>query len=379
MPAFVLPSVQRKDGRVKFEKYDERRDLLSTIDLDQLIDLISTNEGRASIPFGTFSAYVFDRISDEASDRFQTALLNDFAPSDVPQFIEAICRAEPKGLGYIDSSTGADAIAKLVAVVLKHGNTKQVKKLFDGWHKSLHNLQRLCNWAFDDDIQPRKNFWLLVENFKDQYLHLAYLADASERHPIVHQEFMTFALTELLSTKFAKQSKTNQNHAYRNLLERLARLDAAKSLSFLLNVRSTDKVSIEVCFFTAFYIGSVEFRRIELSVPPPNYEAGKVIFDAWKALVSKAEKSKFDQLIEVAADELLLTAWGKFDEYHEGLSELLAPHCSTKALEEVAALMEESVSNGHIYMAPHLEVIGDIARKRASGMTGKAGSTEIRL
>lgn len=378
MPAFVLPSVQRKDGRVKSDKYDERRDLLSTIDLDQLIDLVSTNEGRASIPFGTFSAYVFDRISDEASDRFQAALLNDFSPSDIPQFIEAICRAEPKGLGYIDSSTGADAIAKLVAVVLKHGNTKQVKKLFDGWHKSLHNLQRLCAWAFDDDFQPRKNFWLLVENFKDQYLHLAYLADASESHPIVHQEFMTFALTELLSTKFAKQSKTNQNHAYRNLLERLAGLDAAKSLSFLLNVRSTDKESLEVCFLTAFYIGSVEFRTPGEDAPP-NYEAGEVLFDAWKSLVSKASKSNSDKMIEIAADELLLTTWGKFDEQHEGLSELLAPHCSTKALEEVAALMEGSVSNGHIHMAPHLEVIGDIARKRASGMTGKAGSKEIRL
>lgn len=350
--------------------YDERVNLIQAMDLEKLIDLVSTSEGRASIPFGKLSPFIFERITEAAFDRFETALLSDIAPSDVPQFIEAICAAEPKYLDHKDYSTGADAIAKLVAVVLKHGNTKQVKKLFDGWHKSLHNLQRLCNWAFDEDLQPRKNFWLLVENFKDQYLHLAYLALASERQPIVHQEFMTFALTEILSTKFAKQSKANQNHAYRNLLERLAGLDAAKSLESLLNVRSTDKESLEVCFLTAFYVGSVEFRSTEQAAPPPSYEAGTVIFDAWKALVSKGEKSKSESLIQSAADDLLLTTWGKFDEHHVGLSELLAPHCSTKALEEVAALMEEAISEGHTFFSGHLEVISDIARKRASGMTG---------
>lgn len=369
MPAFTLPPVLRKNGNFLSGKRDERIALLETIEVEQLVELLSTHEGRASLPFGKLSAHVFGCFELDQIDTLLGAILNDFGPSDIPQFVEAVIRAEPKD-GNIPDWVFAPRVAfHLMVVVLKHGSTAQVNKMLDGCYIFLHDPFDLCRAAFDNELQPRNNFLMLVEHLKDDRRYLGSLIAASEAEPEVHEHLLKMLLTQLFDPKLVKRNGTQAKWTLRSVMEQLAALNAAASLRWLLNRKPLDKELLEPVLRWCFYIGDEEVRK-ESDATSNNIEAGTVILETWKAHVAKPGNPKAKKLLEAAADELLLKGWGKFDRFDDGLSELLAPLCSTKVLEEVAALMEEAISEGHVFFAGHLEVISDIARKRISGMTG---------
>lgn len=371
MPAFKLPSVLLKSGAFALGKHRERIELIKSIKLDQLISLLSTNEGRASLPFGKLSAFVYSRITRSDAERFQEVMLRDFSSSDIPQFIEAICRAEPKNGNTRDWSAGAQVNSELMALVLKHGTTPQVKKVLNGSFKFRHDVRTLCKSAFNDDLQPRKTFWLLVEHLKDDRRYLGALIAASERQPEVHEALLELTLSQLSDPEWVRRQGTGLISPYQWIFDQLAAYNSETSLKWLLARNPLQRESLERALRWCFLIGDEEARRSAI-FNAHNIEAGTVIIDAWKVAVSKPDKGKAESLIEMAADGLLNSTWGKLAECDEGITELLAPLCSTKVLERVAARLEAEISMGGNLYGGHLEIIGDIARKRASGMTGTA-------